>query len=65
MHAVARLLHRALRQADHVEGGEAARDVGLHRHQIGVDAEHGPGGDSRKQGMKIARSEQSARTTER
>jgi hypothetical protein len=50
MDAVAGLLHRALRQADHVEGGNAAGDVGLHGDQVGVDAEHGPGGDSREQG---------------
>jgi hypothetical protein len=44
--AVARLLHRALREADQVEGGEAAGGVGLDRDQVGVDAEHRAGEDS-------------------
>src|SRR3989442_2939332 len=45
-HALATLLHGALRQAHGRERGEAVRDVGLDLHQVGVDPQHGGRADT-------------------
>lgn len=49
-HALAPFLDGALRKADGVEGGEAARHVRFHGDEVGVDAEDGAGEGTSEQG---------------
>jgi hypothetical protein len=48
--ALAALFHGALRQPHGRERRQAVRDVGLHVHEVGVDAEDGGGADAREHG---------------
>ena len=53
--AVAALPHAGIRKADHREDGHAERDVDLHVHRTGIDAEHRRRSKARKHADRICK----------